>query len=79
MTRTRLPLTRAQILSFRRDAGALDVRLPRSAASLRRAAWAGLQDSMPRSALLSLHARVRDVGPSAWEHPSLVQVWGPRF
>ena len=26
--------------------------------SLRRAAWAGLQDSMPRAALLSIHARV---------------------
>lgn len=34
---------------------------------------------MSRAALLSLHARVRDIGPSAWEHPSLVQVWGPRF
>jgi hypothetical protein len=75
----RLALTRAQILSFRRTVGALDERLPLSAASLRRAAWAGLQDSMPRAALLSIHARVRDAGPNAWEHPSLTQVWGPRW
>ncbi len=74
-----LELTRAQILAFRRRVGALDERLPAGARSLRRAAWAGLQDSMPRAALLSIHARVEDVHPSSWEDPSLVQVWGPRF
>ena len=47
--------------------------------SLRRAAWAGLQDSMPRAALLSLHARVDGVESSTWEDPSLVQLWGPRY
>jgi len=47
--------------------------------SLRRAAWAGLQDSMPRAALLSLHARVIGVEPSTWEDPSLAQLWGPRY
>ena len=57
MTR-RLVLTRSQILGFRRAAGALDRRLPPGPDSLRRAAWAGLQDSMPRAALLSIHARV---------------------
>src|SRR6185437_15478338 len=72
-------LTRAQILAFRRRVAALDERLPLGAASLRRAAWAGLTDSMPRAALLSIHARVRGAKPSSWEHPSLVQVWGPRF
>lgn len=76
---TSLTLTRTQILGFRRGVGALDVRLPLNAASLRRAAWAGMQDSMPRAALLSLHARIDDLGPSAWEHPSLAQIWGPRF
>jgi hypothetical protein len=75
----RLDLTRGQILSFRRQAGALDARLPFSEESLRLAAWAGLQDSMPRAALLSIHARVAGAGPTAWEHPSLVQLWGPRF
>jgi hypothetical protein len=76
---TRLDLTREQILAFRRRAGALDQRLPYGEDSLRRAAWAGLQDSMPRAALLSIHARVDGTGPSAWEDPSLVQLWGPRY
>src|SRR5438067_8486022 len=75
----RLDLTRSQILAFRRDVGALDERLPRGARSLRRAAWAGLQDSMPRAALLSIHARVDGAHASSWEDPSLVQLWGPRF
>jgi hypothetical protein len=34
---------------------------------------------MPRAALLSIHARVAGTGPAAWEDPSLVQLWGPRF
>lgn len=34
---------------------------------------------MPRAALLSIHARVEGAEPSIWEHPSLVQLWGPRF
>jgi Winged helix DNA-binding domain len=79
VTRSRLELTRARILAFRRHVGALDERLPPGSRSLRRAAWAGLQDSMPRAALLSIHARVRGTGPSTWEDASLVQLWGPRF
>jgi hypothetical protein len=74
-----LELTRAQILAFRRRASALDERLPRGARSLRGAAWAGLTDSVPRAALLSIHARVEETRPSSWEDPSLVQVWGPRY
>jgi hypothetical protein len=74
-----LELTRAEILAFRRRVGALDERLPRGARSLRCAAWAGLQDSMPRAAVLSIHARVEGTRPSTWEDKSLVQVWGPRF
>lgn len=74
-----LELTRNQILAFRRDVGSLDRRLPRSAASLRRAATAGLCDSMPRAALLSLHARVDGITPDALDDPGLVQLWGPRF
>jgi hypothetical protein len=77
--RARLALSRAQILGFRRRVGSLDERLPMGATSLRRAAWCGLQDSMPRAALLSIHARVEGAGPNAWEHRSLVQLWGPRF
>ena len=76
---SRLVLTRTQILAFRRRAGALDERLPAGARSLRRAAWAGLQDSMPRAALLSIHARVAGTKAAAWEHPSLAQIWGPRY
>jgi hypothetical protein len=79
VTTKRLALTRSQVLAFRRRVGALDERLPAGAASLRQAAWAGLQDSMPRAALLSIHARVEGTEPSTWEDPSLVQVWGPRW
>jgi hypothetical protein len=75
----RLGLTRRQILAFRRRVGGLQERVPKSADSLRRAAWAGLQDSMPRAALLSLHARIEGVEPSTWEDPSLAQLWGPRY
>jgi hypothetical protein len=76
---TRLRLSRAQILAFRRKVGALDQRLPPGASSLRQAAWAGLQDSMPRAALLSIHARVEGTKPDTWADPSLIQLWGPRF
>jgi hypothetical protein len=79
MTRRRLALSRAQILAYRRAVNGLDKRLPPGASSLRTAAWAGLQDSMPRAALLSIHARVDGTQPSTWEDPSLVQLWGPRF
>jgi hypothetical protein len=34
---------------------------------------------MPRAALLSLQARVEGVAPDTWEHPALVQLWGPRY
>ena len=75
----RLVLDRDQILAFRRCVGGLDRRLEPGPGSLRRAAWAGLQDSMPRAALLSIHARVEATTPDAWEDSALVQVWGPRF
>jgi hypothetical protein len=74
-----LELTRGQILAFRRRVGSLDQRMPMSAASLRRAGWAGLQDSMPRAALLSLHARIEGVQPTTWDHSALIQLWGPRY
>ncbi|HKD16668.1 MAG TPA: crosslink repair DNA glycosylase YcaQ family protein [Thermoanaerobaculia bacterium] len=79
MASSSLELTRGQILAFRRRVGELDERLPPGARSLRQAAWAGLQDSMPRAALLSIHARVQGAHPSSWEDKSLAQVWGPRF
>ncbi len=74
-----LELTRAQVLAYRQAVGALTARLPPGAESLRRAAWVGLQDSVPRAALLSIHARVEGTAPSSWEDPALVQLWGPRF
>jgi Winged helix DNA-binding domain len=75
----RLVLSRPQILAFRRRVGALNKRLPPGRRALRQAAWAGLQDSMPRAAVLSIHARVEGAHPSSWEDASLVQLWGPRY
>ncbi|MFN8623754.1 MAG: crosslink repair DNA glycosylase YcaQ family protein [Chloroflexota bacterium] len=75
----RLTLDRAAILAQRRRATFLDERLPAGAASWRAAAFAGLTDSMPRAALLSLHARVAGVPPDVLDDPALAQVWGPRF
>jgi Winged helix DNA-binding domain len=79
VTQPILRLTRSQIVAFRRRAGALDERLPKGRRSLRIAAWAGIQDSVPRSAVLSIHARVEGTRSSTWEDPSLVQIWGPRY
>jgi Winged helix DNA-binding domain len=79
VARRRLDLSRAQVLAFRRRSGGLDARLRPGPDSLRLAAWAGLQDSMPRAALLSIHARLEGTEPGCWEDPSLVQVWGPRY
>jgi hypothetical protein len=59
--------------------GALEERLPRGKRSLRVAAWAGLQDSMPRAALLAIHARVEGAHPELWDDDAFVQVWGPRW
>ncbi len=69
-------ITRENVLAFRQRATHLHRRLPPG--RLVEAAFAGLQDSSPRSAVLALHARVRDVSPSAWKDPGFVQVWGPR-
>jgi hypothetical protein len=61
------------VRAFRLCAQHLDIRLP--SGSEREAAWAGLQDTAPRSALLELHARMAGVGPSGWESPDLAQIW----
>ena len=66
-------------MAFRRHVGALDQRLTPGPRALRRAAWAGPQDSMPRAAMLSIHARVNGTEAASWEDPSLVQLWGPRY
>src|SRR2546423_13851661 len=69
-------ITRETVLAFRQRATFLQRRLPPG--RLVDAAFAGVQDSAPRSAVLALHARVRDVSPSSWRDPRFVQVWGPR-
>jgi len=69
-------LDRAQIIAYRYQANGLNARLP--AGELVAAARPGLQDSSPRSAVISLHARVEDVSTEDWSDRRLVQVWGPR-
>ncbi len=51
----------------------LDTKLP--AGSFAKAAWGGLQDSVPRAGVISLHARVTGTKPDAWEDPSVAQIW----
>jgi hypothetical protein len=63
----------AQLLRYRARATHLDRKL--SMRSIGKAAWGGLQDSAPRSGVMSLHARVEGTKPDSWEHPSLVQIW----
>jgi hypothetical protein len=49
-----------------------------SAGSYVEAAYAGLQDTAPRDALLGMHARVAACEPSAWQDPRLIQTYSPR-
>lgn len=79
MSELTIRLNRRQILRFRQRVGMLDTRHPSKPESVRAVAWAGLQDSVPRAALLSIHARVEGAHPGSWEDPGLIQVWGPRF
>jgi Winged helix DNA-binding domain len=71
-----LRISRPQAISYRLAVNNLSRRLP--AGSYAAAAFAGLQDTAPRDALLGLHARVADCEPSAWEHPRLIQTYSPR-
>jgi hypothetical protein len=66
-------VTRDQVLRYRARVSHLDERLPPG--SFARAAWGGLQDTAPRSGVLSLHARVTGTNADSWEDPSIVQVW----
>ncbi len=63
----------AQVLRYRSRASHLDRKLPPG--SFAEAAWGGLQDSVPRGGVISLHARVADTKPDSWEDPALVQIW----
>jgi hypothetical protein len=71
-----LQVTHRQAVAHRLHTHHLTSRLP--SGSYAAAARFALQDSAPRSALLSLHARVEGCVPSAWEDPSLVQTYSPR-
>jgi hypothetical protein len=51
----------------------LDRKLPPG--SFAKAAWGGLQDSVPRAGVISLHARVNDTKPDSWADESVVQIW----
>jgi Winged helix DNA-binding domain len=68
-----MSVTRDQVVRYRARASRLDAKL--SQRRIAEAAWGGLQDSVPRSGVISLHARVEDAQPDSWEHPSLVQIW----
>lgn len=69
-------VTRQQAVAYRLHANHLVDRLPPG--SHEQAAYAGLQDTAPRDALLALHARMRGCTPTDWEHPSLLQTYSPR-
>src|SRR5205814_4276483 len=64
------------ILAFRLRARHLDRRLPRD--RIADAAAGGLQDTVPRAALLGLHARLEGADPGSWEDQALSQTYGPR-
>ena len=66
-----IPISR--VLAYRARATRLDAKLPPG--SFAAGAWGGLQDSVPRSGVMSLHARVEGVQPDSWEDPSVVQIW----
>lgn len=68
-----LRVTLEQVLHFRVAQSHLGRRLP--AGSFREAVWGGLQDSSPRAALVSLHARLEGARPGSWEDPALWQIW----
>ena len=68
--------TRDQAVCYRLHVNHLVDRLPVD--SYEEAAYAGLQDTAPRDALLGLHARLEGCRPADWEHPSLIQTYSPR-
>jgi hypothetical protein len=66
-------VTVEQVLWYRARVSHLDGKVP--VRSIAKAAWGGLQDSVPRGGVISLHARVEGTKPDSWEHPSLVLSW----
>ena len=74
-----ITVDRDTIRRFRLHTNGLEQRARVGAPAVRAATWAGCQDSMPRAAILSLHARMRGVTTAVLERPDLIQVWGPGF
>jgi hypothetical protein len=66
-------VSRQQVMRYRARVTHLHEKLP--AGSYAEAAWGGLQDSVPRAGVISLHARVEGTLPDSWAHPSLAQIW----
>ena len=71
-----MKVSRAQAIAYRLHVNHLVDRL--APGSHAEAAYAGLQDTAPRDALLGLHARMAGCSPEDWEHPSLIQTYSPR-
>ncbi|MBM7788124.1 DNA glycosylase AlkZ-like family protein [Tenggerimyces flavus] len=69
-------VTYDQVVAYRLHVNHLVDRLPPG--EYERAVHAGLQDTGPRDALVSLHARVTDCPPDSWEDERLVQAYSPR-
>jgi hypothetical protein len=69
-------VTRERAVAYRLGVNHLTDRLP--AGAYERAAYAGLQDTAPRDALLGLHARMAGCRPDDWAHPSFIQTYSPR-
>ena len=68
-----MKVTRDQIVRYRARITHLDRKL--AAGSFAEAAWGGLQDTIPRGGITSLHARVDGAQPDSWEDPTVVQIW----
>jgi winged helix DNA-binding protein len=68
-----LKVTRDQVVRYRQRVTHLDQKLPPG--SFAQAAWGGLQDTIPRGGVTSLHARVEGAQPDSWEDPQVVQIW----
>ncbi|HYJ67540.1 MAG TPA: crosslink repair DNA glycosylase YcaQ family protein [Nocardioidaceae bacterium] len=73
---TRLAVDRRQAIAYRLTTNHLDRRLPPK--TYDEAARFAIQDTIPRSAQVSLHARVDDCESTAWADPRLIQTYSPR-
>lgn len=71
-----LAVGRRQAIAYRMTTNHLDCRLAPKAYD--EAARFAIQDTIPRSALVSLHARVDDCEPTAWADDRLIQTYSPR-